>query len=70
MSAASLLRRAGAELESARLLQQSGYPEASVSRAYYGIFYAAEAMLLHVGPGAGTHKGLHGLFGRHLIKAG
>lgn len=70
MSVSSLLARADRELEGARLLQERGFPEACVSRAYYAMFYAAEAMLRHQGHATTTHRGLHVLFARHLVKPG
>ena len=70
MSTATLLARAVKEVASARLLYEQEFHEACVSRAYYGMFYAAEAMLLYHNQTASTHKGLITLFARHLVKPG
>jgi uncharacterized protein (UPF0332 family) len=43
----ALIKRADDSLESAKLLVNNGYNDASVSRSYYAMFYAAEAVLKH-----------------------
>ncbi len=70
MSVSTLLARAEREVASARLLYEQGFNEACVSRAYYRMFYAAEAMLLHHNRTASTHRGLITLFARYLVKPG
>ena len=51
------------------LLKLKDYEDA-VSRAYYCVFHAAQAMLLTEGLSAHTHQGLISLFSSHFIKTG
>lgn len=48
-------------------------PDAACSRAYYAMFYAARAALLHAGQAqaamAKTHAGVISAFGEHLVKS-
>ncbi len=66
----ALISKADRYLESARLLLESGDPDSCVSRAYYAMFYAAEAALLEEGRTYNTHKGLIAGFGKHLVQDG
>ena len=68
--AASLLERANKYLKSARLLIDSGDYESSVSRAYYAMFFAAEAVLLTKGLSPSSHGGVLSVFGEHFVKPG
>lgn len=52
-----------------KLLREKEYEDA-VSRAYYAVFHAAQAVLLTEGLSAGTHQGVVTLFGLHFIKTG
>ena len=70
MSVSTLLDRADKALGSAKLLLNASYFEASVSRAYYAMFYAAEAALLSKGIAASTHKGVITQLNQHFIKTG
>lgn len=66
----ALLAKAARYLDSADLLLDDGDPDSCVSRAYYAMFYAAEAALLAEGLTYNTHKGLIAAFGRHLVQDG
>ena len=66
MSISTLLNRAEDAIESAQLLLDKSFYEASVSRAYYAMFYAAEALLLSKGLFVSTHKGVITLLNEHL----
>jgi uncharacterized protein (UPF0332 family) len=44
--------------------------EDSVSRAYYAVFHASQALLLTEGQKAETHKGVVTLFGLLFVKTG
>lgn len=66
----ALLNRAERYLDSAALLLENGDPESCVSRAYYAMFFAAEAALLDVGLEASTHKGVIRTFGHRFIQEG
>lgn len=52
-----------------KLLDSKAYDDA-VSRAYYAVFHAAQAMLLIEGLSADTHHGVVTLFGLHFVKTG
>lgn len=45
-------------------------PEAAAGRAYYAMFYAAEALLTEEGLKFKKHAGVHGAFGQHFAKSG
>lgn len=64
----TLIKRADEDLKSAKLLVDQGYSDASVSRSYYAMFYATEAVLLSKNLKFSSHKGVISLFGQHFIK--
>lgn len=66
----SLLERAHKYLKSADLLINVGDYESSVSRAYYAMFFAAEAVLLTKGLSPSSHGGVLSVFGEHFVKTG
>ncbi|NKQ37724.1 MAG: HEPN domain-containing protein [Chloroflexi bacterium] len=66
----SLLERADKYLQSAQLLLDAGDYESSVSRTYYAMFFAAEALLLSKDISSSSHKGVISSFGLHFIKTG
>lgn len=70
MSAAEFLARAEKYLDSAQLLLEHGDPESAVSRAYYAMFFAAEAALLTRQLAFSSHKGVIAAFGEHFVKPG
>ncbi|OHB87514.1 MAG: hypothetical protein A3C38_02340 [Planctomycetes bacterium RIFCSPHIGHO2_02_FULL_50_42] len=49
------------------LLEEGDY-ESSVSRTYYAMFYAAEAVLLIKNLSFSSHRGVISAFGEHFIK--
>jgi len=51
------------------LIKDAHYAQA-VSRAYYGMFYAAKAMLLAIGISVKSHKGVIAQFGRCFVETG
>ena len=61
-----LLHKAQESLAAARLLRQANYYDFAASRAYYGMFYAAEAALLALGLSFSKHSAVVAAFGRHL----
>jgi len=65
-----LLLRARQAVQSAKTLLSTGDFNGAVNRAYYAMFYAAQAALAHRGVEATTSK--HGIvvgrFGQHLVK--
>ena len=65
-----LLLRAGEAIESASLLLKEGYLADSISRAYYAMFYVAEALLYEKDLSFSKHGNVHGAFGEHYVKTG
>lgn len=47
-----------------------GHVEAAANRAYYAMFYVAEALLNERGLYFRKHGGVHGAFGEHFAKTG
>lgn len=70
MSVEEFLARADRYLASAELLHAHGDPESAVSRAYYAMFFAAEAALLTRQLAFSSHKGVIAAFGEHFVKTG
>lgn len=66
----SLIERAKRYLKSAEILLKEGDYESSVSRAYYAMFYSAQAMLLTKNLSFSSHKGVISAFGEHFVKTG
>ncbi|MCB4755760.1 MAG: HEPN domain-containing protein [Elusimicrobia bacterium] len=66
----SLIKRAKRYLESAELLYRAGDYESSVSRIYYAMFYAVEAVLLKNNLSYSSHKAVISAFGERFIKTG
>ncbi|AEB08443.1 HEPN domain protein [Desulfobacca acetoxidans DSM 11109] len=64
------LEKARKKLEVAKKLLDLGEFEDSVSRAYYAVFHAAQALLLSEGQKAESHKGVITLFSLLFVKTG
>ncbi|MBI4972449.1 MAG: HEPN domain-containing protein [Candidatus Omnitrophica bacterium] len=62
------MQKAIKKLEVAEKLFRTGDYEDSVSRAYYAVFHAAQALLLSEGEKAESHKGVVTLFGLLFVK--
>jgi uncharacterized protein (UPF0332 family) len=67
---ADLLRQAHDSLAAAKILDAQGYYGFAASRAYYTMFYIAEAFLLGQGLAFSGHSGVHAAFGERIVKAG
>lgn len=67
---ANLLSKARQKLSASRDLLRQGHPEDAVSRAYYVMFYAAEALLDGEGLRFSSHAGVISAFGRLFAKTG
>jgi len=65
------IEKAEKKLDSSKLLLDNGNFEDSISRAYYGMYHAAMAVLMtkDLEPPK-THSGLITLFGLHFVKEG
>jgi uncharacterized protein (UPF0332 family) len=59
----ALLDKARASHRAAVLLSQQGYPDFAASRAYYAMFYTAEALLLGRGLSFSSHAAAIAAFG-------
>lgn len=75
MTSADYMAKAYRALASARLLLADGDTEGACNRAYYAMFDAAQAVLLHDEPSLNpastkTHRGLIAAFGERLVKTG
>lgn len=64
------LAKAWDAIEAAELLQKGGKLDFAAGRAYYAMFYIAEALLFEKGFEFGKHSGVHTAFGEHFAKAG
>ncbi len=65
-----LLEKATRVLRIAERLGKSGDAEFSVGRAYYAMFYVAEALLNEKGLRFRKHGGVHAAFAEHFVKTG
>ncbi len=65
-----LLEKAQDAIEAAELLATGRKNSVSAGRAYYAMFYAAEALLFEQGLEFRKHGGVHSAFGEHLVKTG
>lgn len=64
------LARARQALETGKLVLEHGDYIAAVNRAYYAIFYAANAMLATKGLERSKHSGVIAVFRQHFVKTG
>ncbi len=65
-----LLAKAEENIQAADLLIQANYFEIAVSRAYYAMFYTAEALLILKGLSFSSHGQVQSAFGQHFAKTG
>lgn len=66
----ALLDKGHENLAAAVLLAREGHFAIAVSRAYYAMFYAAEAVLEFEGVSRSKHSGVIAEFGRRFAKTG
>jgi uncharacterized protein (UPF0332 family) len=66
----NLLRKAENSIGAAKLMQENGYHDFAASRAYYAMFYAAEALLLEYGLAFPKHSAVIAAFGERFSKTG
>lgn len=64
------LEKAEEAIVAAQQLLGDGHAEFSAGRAYYAMFYVAEALLNERGLRFRKHGGVHGAFGEHFAKTG
>jgi len=65
-----LLDKAARAIRAAETLLREGDPDFAAGRAYYAMFYAAEALLFERGLQFRKHGAVHGAFGEHLVRSG
>jgi uncharacterized protein (UPF0332 family) len=65
-----LLHKAQESIEAARLLLSGRFPAFAVSRAFYAMFYAIQALLEGEGMAFSKHSAVISAFGKHLVKSG
>ena len=65
-----LIKRARENLKAAQLLAQQGFPEIAASRAYFTMFYIAEALLLRRGLAFSSHSAVIAGYGKEYAKMG
>lgn len=66
----ALLEEARDSIEAAKLLLQSMYPGYAAARAYYAMFYIAQAFLEGEGLSFSKHSAVIAAFGQHFAKTG
>lgn len=64
----ALLAKAEESLRGARLLLSGDFCDFAISRAYYAMFYAAQALLENEGLTFSSHKATIAAFGKHYAK--
>lgn len=64
----AILDKAQESLDAARLLAEQGYPDFAASRAYYTMFYTAEALLLLKGLSYSSHSAVIAAYGKEFSK--
>ena len=69
-STRSLLEKATRAIQAAESLLENGFPDFATGRAYYAMFYSAEALLNERDLRFSKHGGVHGAFGEHFVKSG
>ncbi len=65
-----LLRQARDSIAAAKVLLDAGYPGFAASRAYYSMFYAAEALLEGEAMAFSKHSAVIAAFGQHFARTG
>ena len=66
----NLIEQANESLSAAKLLYREGYYGFAAAKAYYTMFYIAEAFLLGKDLAFSKHSGVHAAFGEHFSKTG
>jgi uncharacterized protein (UPF0332 family) len=66
----NLLLKAHQSLSAAKFILDGGYPDYAASRAYYAMFYIAEAFLEGEGLSFSKHSAVISAFGREFARTG
>ena len=64
------LDKAERGIQAAEILLKSGSVDFAAGRAYYGMFYVAEALLYDKDIRVRKHSGVHAAFGKHFANTG
>lgn len=64
----ALLQKAQSSIDAAKLLVSEDFFDFAVSRAYYAMFYIAEAILLEDELNYSKHSAVIAAFGKHFVK--
>jgi uncharacterized protein (UPF0332 family) len=64
------IQKAQDSLRAAKLLEENDLIDFAASRAYYAMFYVAEAFLIDLGLRFQKHGSLIAAFGQHFVKTG
>ena len=64
------LQKADRAIRVAQNLLATGFDAEAAARAYYAMFYAAQALLKENGIQRVKHSAVHAAFGQHLVKTG
>ena len=64
------LNQANEEIEAATLLLEKNYRRACISRCYYGVYCATQALLIFKNINTHTHRGIRQQLGQHFIQTG
>ncbi len=65
-----LLLKATQSVSAAKVLLENNYPDYAASRAYYGMFYIAQAFLIGENMSFSSHAGVISAFGRDFARTG
>jgi uncharacterized protein (UPF0332 family) len=68
LSTERLLDKAGRAIEAARVLLRENSSDFAAGRAYYGMFYVAEALLNESGQHFRKHSAVHAAYGEQFAK--
>ena len=66
----ALLEKAERSIRNAQKTMEDGDLDFAASRAYYAMFYVADALLGEKDMHFSKHGGTHGAFGQHFVKTG
>lgn len=66
----ALIQKAVRSVQAAEVLNETGFPEFAASRAYYTMFYVAEAFLEGEGLVFSSHSAVIAAFGQQFARTG
>ena len=66
----NLIQKSKESIDVAEKLHKDGHFDFAVSRAYYGMFYIVQAVLLLKGKTFSSHRSIHNAFFHEFIKSG